>query len=37
MQALASKSGDKKVLAADTLHRIKEYYFDNENSKDETL
>jgi len=37
VQALASRSGEKKVLAADTQHRIKEYYFDNENSKDETL
>lgn len=37
VQALSSKSGERKALAADSQHRIKEYYFDNDNSKDEVL
>ena len=37
VQALACRSGERKVLAADNQRRIKEYSFDNENSKDEIL
>lgn len=37
VQALASISGEKKVLAADNQRRIREYFFDNENSKEEAL